>query len=289
MTPLKSCELELVRFFNKYYKYCSSSDSDDLKELLGVMCSACEKLERVTPVNFGKNKKYRALKALRNFATHESELLNTSKALSLQSKKEVHAEVQLMCLLPKSVLDYAMRNLKSKQTKKFLNESVVQYGKYFDIYPPLFNFTVDLYFEIKAQQLHIDCESFKSFENSIQYEKRNGFPHYIKGKVVMLDGSDVDVYLEQKTISIESKNEENFAAPIGEDGLYSYLTGYKEMPYKEVATMNEADKLYILNLLLESGVLKIDGENATSTRPLEPVESIIVSDHLKKISVVSNT
>jgi hypothetical protein len=62
MTPLKSCELELGRFFNKYYKYCALSDSDDLKELLSVMCSACEKLEKVTAVNFGKNKKYRALK-----------------------------------------------------------------------------------------------------------------------------------------------------------------------------------------------------------------------------------
>jgi hypothetical protein len=280
MTPLKSCELELARFFNKYYKYCASSDSDDLKELLSIMCSACEKLEKVTPVNFGKNKNYRALKALRNFATHESELLNSSKALSLKSKKEVHAEVQLMCLLPKSVLDYAMNNLKSKQTKKFLTESVVHYERYIDIYPTIFNFTVELYFEVKGQHLTIDGDNFKSLENSIQYEKDNGFPHYIKGNVVMLNGSDVNVYLEQATISIESKNEENSVAPIGDDGLYSYVTGYTEMPYKEVASMKEEDKLYILNLLLESGVLNVDGGKVTSTRPLEPIESIIVSEHL---------
>jgi hypothetical protein len=283
MTPLKSCELELARFFNKYYKYCASSDSDDLKELLTVMCSACEKLEKVTSVNFGKNKNYRALKALRNFATHESELLNSSKALSLQSKKQVHAEVQLMCLLPKNVLDYAIRNLKSKQTKKFLTESVIHYGKYFDIYPAIFNFTVDLYFEIKGVPLNVECESFKLLENSIQYEKNNGFPHHIKGKVIMLDGSDINVYLDQETISIESKNEENIAAPIGEDGLYKFVTEYKEMPYKEVASMKEEDKLYILNLLLASGVLKIDGKEATATRPLEPIEAIIVSEHMKTI------
>ena len=90
MTPLKSCELELARFFNKYYKFCASSDAVSLKDLLAVMCSACEKLEKlekVKKVNFGKNKGYRALKALRNFATHESELLNCSKALSLESVK----------------------------------------------------------------------------------------------------------------------------------------------------------------------------------------------------------
>ena len=283
MIPLKSCELELARFFKKYYKYCASSDSDDLKELLSVMCSACEKLEKVTSVNFGKNKNYRALKALRNFATHESELLNSSKALSLKSKKQVHAEVQLMCLLPKSVLDYVMRNLKSKQTKKFLTESVVQYEKYFDIYPTIFNFTVDLYFEIIGQKLNVDCESFKELENSIQYEKDNGFPHYIKGKVLMLDGSDVDIYLEQETISIQSKNKENSAAPIGKDGLFSYVTEYSEMPYKEVASMKAEDKLYILDFLLESGVVKIDGEKTTSTRPLDPVEAIIITEHLKTI------
>jgi len=276
MIPLKSCELELARYFKKYYKYCASSDSDDLKELLSVMCSACEKLEKVTSVNFGKNKNYRALKALRNFATHESELLNSSKALSLKSKKQVHAEVQLMCLLPKSVLDYVVRNLKSKQTKKFLTESIVQYEKYFDIYPTIFNFTVDLYFEIIGQQLNVDCESFKELENSIQYEKGNGFPHYIKGKVLMLDGSDVNIYLEQETISIQSKNKENSSAPIGKDGLFSYVTEYSEMPYKEVASMKAEDKLYILNVLLESGVVNIVGEEMTSTRPLEPVEAIII-------------
>ncbi len=285
MTPLKSCELELSRFFNKYYKFCASPDADDLKDLLAVMCSACEKLEKVTSVNLGKNKCYRALKALRNFATHESELLNSSKALSVASTKKIHVEVQLMCLLPIGVLDYTLRNLPSKQTRKFLTESVVHYKKYVDIYPAIFNFTVDLYFEIKGQQLEIESDGFKSLENSIKYEKENGFPHHIKGRIIMLDGSDVNIYLEQQAISIELKNKENASAPVGEDGLYKYVTEYEKMPIEEAASMKKEDKLYIFNLLRESGVLKIDAGEVSSTRPLNPIESVIVSEHLKTMTL----
>ncbi|EAS63582.1 hypothetical protein L4D04_20350 [Photobacterium angustum] len=282
MTPLKSCEIELSRFFNKYLKYCASSDADDLKELLSVMCSACEKLEKVKAVNFGKNKRYRALKALRNFATHESELLNSSKAISLASVTMVHAEVQLMSLLPQEVVNYAIRNLKSKQTIKYLKEVTINYGKYIDIYPALFNFTVDLYFEVVNHNLNIEGEGFKELENSINYEKLNGFPHYIGGKIIVLDGSDVNTFIDTQAISIENKQCEVSEAPIGKDGLKSYVTAYEKMPFDQVSMMKKEDKNYILNLLIDSGVVTSNGNKVSSTRPLNPIEMIIVHEHLNK-------
>ncbi|NVP02508.1 hypothetical protein HWA77_20050 [Photobacterium damselae subsp. damselae] len=282
MTPLKSCELELSRFFNKYFNYCASSNADDLKELLSVMCSACEKLEKVKVVNFGKNKRYRALKALRNFATHESELLNFSKAISLKSVTMVHAEVQLMSLLPQEVVNYAIRNLKSKQTIKYLKEVIINYGKYVDIYPALFNFTVDLYFEVVNHNLNIEGEGFKELENSINYEKLNGFPHYIGGKIIVLDGSDVNTFIETQAISIENKQCEFSEAPIGNDGLKSYVTAYEKMPFDQVSMMKKEDKNYILNLLIDSGVVTYNGNKVSSTRPLDPIEMIIVHEHLNK-------
>ncbi|EGR1876400.1 hypothetical protein J9102_004302 [Vibrio vulnificus] len=289
MTPLKSCELELSRFFNKYFKYCASSDADDLKELLSVMCSACEKLEKVKSVNFGNNKRYRALKALRNFATHESELLNTSKAISVASVKMVHAEVQLISLLPVEVVDYAIRNLKSKQTIKYLKEVTINYGKYVDIYPALFNFTVDLYFEAVNHNLAIDGSGFKELENSINYEKLNGFPHYIGGKIIMLDGSDVNTFIETQAVSIENKNREVAEAPVGEDGLKSYVTGYEKMPFDEASVMKKEDKDYILNLLIDSGVVTLNGNKVSTTRPLNPIETVIVHEHLNKSASKLNT
>lgn len=283
MTPLKSCELELSRFFNKYYKYCASSEADDLKDLLSVMCSACEKLEKIKPVNFGINRRYRALKALRNFATHESELLNSSKAISVTSKKLVHVEVQLMSLLPSSVLDYLMRNLKSRETKQYVNEVFINYGKYVDIYPAIFNFAVDLYFEVANQKLKIDGSGFEMLTQSINYEKENGFPHYIIGKVIMLDGSDVNEFIDSRAVSIKEKNLENSQAVIGEDGLFRYSNVYDKMPFEEVSAMKQEDKIYILNLLINSGVLQVEGSNAQSTRPLNPIEILIVSEHLNGI------
>ncbi|MEZ8027463.1 hypothetical protein [Enterovibrio norvegicus] len=283
MTPLKSCELELSRFFNKYYKYCASSDADDLKELLSVMCSACEKLEKAKAVNFGKNKRYHALKALRNFATHESELLNSSKAISVESVKMVHAEVRLLSLLPIGVFDYALRNLKSKQTIKYLKETTIDYGKYVDIYPALFNFSVDLYFEVINHKLVIDSSGFKELETSINYEKFNGFPHYIGGKIIMLDGSDVNTFIETQAISIEHRNREASEASVGKNGMLSHITAYEKMPFDEVATMKKEGKTYILNLLTDSGVVKFNGNKVSTTRPLNPIEAVIVQQHLNEI------
>ncbi|PSV17309.1 hypothetical protein C0W59_04275 [Photobacterium kishitanii] len=282
MTPLKSCEIELSRFFTKYFKYCASSDVDDLKELLSVMCSACEKLEKVKAVNFGKNKRYRALKALRNFATHESELLNSSKAISIASVKIVHAEVQLLSLLPVEVVDYVIRNLKSKQTIKYLKKETINYGKYVDIYPALFNFTVDLYFEAVNHNLNVEGSGFNELENSINYEKLNGFPHYIGGKIIMLDGSDVNTFIETQAISIENKQCEVAEVPVGEDGLKSYVTAYEKMPFDEANTMKKEDKKYILNLLIDSGVVTSNGNKVSFTRPLDPIETVIVHEHLNK-------
>lgn len=280
MTPLESCELELSRFFNKYYKYCASSDADDLKELLSVMCSACEKLKKVKAVNFGQNKRYRALKALRNFSTHESELLNSSKAISVASVKMVHAEVQLMSLLPVGVVDYAIRNLKSKQTIKYLKETTINYGRYVDIYPALFNFTVDLYFEVITHKLKIYSQGFKELEKSISYERLNGFPHYIGGKIIMLDGSDVSTFIETQAVSIDHRNREVAEAPVGENGLQIHVTAYDEMPFYEAATMKKEDKSYILNLLIDSDVVTFNGNKVSATRPLSPIEAVIVQEHI---------
>ncbi|MGR5378452.1 hypothetical protein [Vibrio harveyi] len=196
---------------------------------------------------FGNNKRYRALKALRNFATHESELLNTSKAISVASVKMVHAEVLLISLLPVEVVDYAIRNLKSKQTIKYLKEATINYGKYVDIYPALSNFTVDLYFEAVNHNLAIDGLGFKELENSINYEKLNGLPHYIGGKIIMLDGSDVNTFIETQAVSIENKNREVAEAPVGEDGLKSYVTGYEKMPFDKASVMKKEDKDYYSN------------------------------------------
>lgn len=283
MNPLKSCELELSRYFNKYYKYCASSDADDLKDLLSVMCSACEKLEKVKQINFGKNNRYRALKALRNFATHESELLNSSKAISMSSVNKIYCEVQLMSLLPISVLSYVTGNLKSKETINYLNEVIINYGKYVDIYPAIFNFTVDLYFEILKNKLKVDGPGFESLRNSINYEKENGFPHYIKGVVVMLDGSDVNDFIESEAISIESRSLEYSKANVCENGLYSFMATYDKNIFEVVADMKKENKQNILNLLLDSGVLKTGGGELQSTRPLNPVEVAIVNEHFNGV------
>ncbi|MDH5928347.1 hypothetical protein L8S13_18735, partial [Vibrio lentus] len=139
MTPKESCEKEIARAYKKFYLFCGSSDSDDLKDLLSVLCSAFEKLETLANEDYKDNHKFIAMKAFRNFATHESELLNTSKALSLNSTTRTFSDVQLLCLIPREPLNYVLKNLRSNFTKKCIMNSVIEYKNFVDIYPALFN------------------------------------------------------------------------------------------------------------------------------------------------------
>jgi len=288
MTPKESCEREIARFFKKYYKFCASSDSDDLKELLATLCSAFEKIETFTEQRLKKNERYIALKALRNFSTHESELLNDSRALKLHSPTLVLADVGLLCLIPVDAINYVIKNIRSDFTKRCVEKNVIYYDKFVDLYPALFNISVDLYFLVKEHSLVIKGDGYLSISKAIQYEVTNGHSHYIDGRIVMLDGSDVNVFLDSSVISIDERVAETSSLPIDEDGLYSITSSYSRSPLEQVESMKAEDKEHILQKLLSTEAILIkknsSGEKVGHmNRELHPIEVVIANEYLESI------
>ena len=288
MTPKESCEKEIVRTYNKFYNFCDSSDSDDLKDLLSTLCSSFEKLETLTEEKYKDNHRFIAMKALRNFATHESELLNTSKALSIESLTQTFSEVQLLCLLPQGSLDYVLKNLRSNFTKKCIGQTVVEYDEFVDLYPSIFNLTVDLYFLVKKHSLSISGDGFLSISNAITYEANNGYSHYIDGRIIMLDDSDINVFLKASMIEINEKVAEKNSLPVDNDGLYSGISAYDKSPLEQVKQMNPDDKKYILQRLLDTNAIEVkanksEGRVGYMNRELHPIELVIANQYLETL------
>ena len=289
MTPQESCEREISRFFNKYYEFCASSDSDDLKEMLSSLCSSFEKLEKATKEKFKSNKRYIALKALRNFATHESELLNKSKALGIHAPTIVRAEVNILCLIPTSAIEYVLSNLRSDFTKKCIKKNVIFYNKFVDIYPSIFNTAVDLYFLSKKHSLKVGGNGFAQISQAIQYEKENNFSHFIDGKIIMLDGSDVNEFIETSIVSIDQKNSEESSLHVDEDGLFRVVSLYSTSPIEQADSMKADDKQYILEQLLSTEAIKIEADSSDNhvaymNRELSPIEVVIAHQHAESLN-----
>jgi hypothetical protein len=289
MTPKESCEKEITRFFNKYYGFCASSDSDDLKEVLSSLCSSFEKLEKATKEKFKNNKRYIALKALRNFATHESELLNESKALDIHAPTIVQTEVNILCLLPKSAIKYVLNDLDSDFTKKCIRDNVIFYNKFVDIYPSIFNAAVDLYFLVEKHLLKVDGNGFSNIFQAIKYEKENNYSHYIDGKIIMLDGSDINNFIETSVISIDKKNSLQTSLPVDRDGLYNVVSLYSTSPFEQVKLMKDKDKKYILDLLLSTKAIKIEPNTSSNyvaymNRSLTPIEVVIAHQYTESLN-----
>jgi hypothetical protein len=288
MTPKESCEKEIARGFKKFYKFCASSDSDDLKDLLAVLCSSFEKIETLTNVKFKDNHRFIAMKAFRNFSTHESELLNNSKALSINGTTRTFSDVQLLCLIPQNTLNYLLSNLRSDFTKKCINDTVVAYDEFVDIYPTLFNLIVDLYFLVDKHALTIDGAGFLSIAQAIKFEQENGYSHHIGGRIIMLDGSNVNTFLKESMIDISLSVAEHSTLPVDENGLFSGISAYERSPNEQVKLMNADDKEYILNSLINTKAISIrkdvSGKNiGYMNRVLHPIEMVIANEYLESL------
>lgn len=283
MTPRESCEIEITRFFKKYYTFTSSSDSDDLNNLLNSLCSSIEKYEIATGVNVSKdNRRYLALKTLRNFSLHNSELLNTSKGIKASDVGNVRADVNLLCLLPVSVVERIINNTKQEQTKAFIREVFVFYENYVDIYPAIFNFAVDIYFLVKKCSLTISGEGYMEMVESINFEKTNNYSHYISGKIITLTDISVNDYINNYIISMDAK--------IKEDEVFLprafRLAKLESTPLEQFNTLNNKDKQFIYDDLILTKAIEIHespmGRYFTVNRPLTPIEFLVVQKLIKR-------
>ncbi|MDV7070268.1 hypothetical protein R3J21_01760 [Citrobacter werkmanii] len=283
MTPKESCEIEISRFFKRYFTFTSSPDPDDLYNLLCSLCSSFEKYEIATNKKIGKdNKRYLSLKALRNFYLHHSELLNSSKGIKSSDMGNVRAEVSLLCLLPLEIIERIINDTKQEQTKKYIRETFIFYNNYVDIYPAIFNFAVDLYFLASEASLDISGDSYTEMTTSINYEKQNNFPHYITGKIIPLTGISANDYIDKHIIDMEKRLKE-------ERGFTLSTVRHSKLentPLEQFKSLSNADKKFIYKDLIATKAIDIHddhlGKHFTENRPLTPIEQLVLHSFLTR-------
>lgn len=281
MTPQESCEKEIARFFKKYYEYTASSDSDDLKDLLAVICSSVEKFEKAFYNISKNNKRYIALKALRNFSTHKSELLNDTKAIDFKKWGELRSDVSIVCLIPKKAFDFILRDTSSAYTRSCITESFIIYDNFINIYPAIFNFAVDLYLLVKKENLNISNDGFNNMDASIQYEIANGYPHYISGVIISLNSLSVSQLLDKYTVDISTRESSRIVAKECDNGMRSVIVKH-ENPREQLKCLSYEDKKFIFDELIATKAIEIEGGDVAMNRHLIPVEILIVEEFKNK-------
>lgn len=287
LTPKESCEIEISRFFKRYYTFTASSDADDLNNLLNSLCSSVEKFEKATGENISRsNKRYLDLKTLRNYAIHHSELLSDSKGIKTEDFGDLRAEVGILCLLPIAIIQRVIDDTKNDQTKRYIREAFNFYKRYVDIYPVIFNFTVDIYFLAVNNSLNIFGEGFISMKKSIQFEQQRGFSHYISGRIIHCDGLSMDEFIDRYATSMDERVKEHESCEDAENGMKRYVIQMERPNLKQLNKISKADKKFIYDDLISTKAVEIhDGLNErsfTASRPLLPIEDLIMRTFLNK-------
>lgn len=202
-TTKEDCIAEIKRFFKYYYFFCESSDTDSIRELLSSTYSINDKLRKADLPNFFKNNFFLTIKAIRNYNIHHAEIYNKTKAIPLVSNSIVQADLNILCLLPIEIINKINESITTTKNKIDFKETCIYYKKYVDIYPCIFNFAVDLFFYTEENNLDVYSDDYKEFKKSIEYEKKNNFPHYVKGGFILLNKEDKDLFIDEYLHSID--------------------------------------------------------------------------------------
>lgn len=287
LTLKESCEIEITRFFKRYFTFTSSSDSDDLNNLLNSLCSSIEKFENATGEKISRdNKRYLALKTLRNYVSHHSELLSYSKGIKTEDFALLRAEVRILCLVPIAVIQRVIDDTKNDQTKRYIRQTFNFYERYVDIYPAIYNFAVDLYFLAIKSSFHITGEGFEKMTRSIQQEIQYNFPHYISGRIIHYHGLSINEFIDRHAISMDERVKEHESYEDAENGMKHFFVKIQKPSLEQLDKISKADKKFIYDDLVGTNAVEIHGgpneKSFTANRPLLPIEDLIIRTLLNK-------
>src|SRR5690606_3060994 len=136
------------------------------------------------------------IKAIRNYAIHQAEIYNKARALPMISKVPIEADLYILCLIPKDVMERLLEG-SSAQDAAAIKKACVLYRDYVDIYPSIFNFGVQLFLYTENYHLAAKCREYLEFAHSMEYERENNYPHHVAGGVKLPQGGDIDEFIEK--------------------------------------------------------------------------------------------
>lgn len=201
----EDCLAEIKRLFKYYYKSVTSEDADSVREVLSSIYSVNDKLRKANYPDFFGSDEFLTLKAIRNFIMHQSEIHNESKAAPILNRFGIKSELGYFYLIPVEVVNNICLTLNSKN-EEALKKTCIFYKKYVDIYPCIFNFMVHMYFYTVEHNLSIDTKEYSDMKNAIQFEKDNGYSHFVSGQLELING-DIDEFLETYLVTMNTDDE----------------------------------------------------------------------------------
>lgn len=199
------CLAEIKRFFKYYSAYCQSPDPDAVREVLASIYSINDKVRKAGYPDFFDSDEFLAIKAIRNYAIHQAEIYNKARALPLLSEAPVEADLSILCLIPKNVIDTIIESA-NPAGGVAIKKACLYYKDYVDIYPCIFNFGVQLFLYTENNSLGVNTSEYLEFSNSIEFERKHSYPHHVKGGFRLPHGGDVNEFIENSLHSIEERN-----------------------------------------------------------------------------------
>ncbi|WNJ84451.1 hypothetical protein [Pseudomonas canadensis] len=215
------CLAEIKRFFKYYIAYCQSPDPDAVREVLASTYSINDKLRKAGFPNFFDSDEFLAIKAIRNYAIHQAEIHNNARALPLVSNVPVKADLGILCLIPRNVIELIFEST-NPEGRSAIEKSCVFYKNYVDIYPCIFNFGVQLFLYTETNNLAVNTDEYLVFQKSIEFERQHNYPHHVKGGFELPYGGDVNEFIESCLHSIKERNELQSSLYSEEDGMLTF-------------------------------------------------------------------
>jgi len=217
----EDCLAEIKRFLKNYFIYCKSPDSDSVREVLASAYSVNDKLRKSGHQGFLDNDEFLAIKAIRNYAIHQSEIYNEARALPIISREPIKADLNILCLLPVSVISKIYESV-GAASQTAIKNTCIYYKKYVDIYPCIFNFGVNLFLFTEESGLVVDSVEYLNFRNSIEFERENSCPHHVVGGFSLPNGGDIDEFIDNNLILINEKNKLIDEFYSEENGMFTF-------------------------------------------------------------------
>lgn len=218
----KDCIAEISRFYKKYYVFCKSPDPDHVRDVLQSAYSLNDKLRKANFPNFFDSEEFIAIKAIRNFITHQGEILNESKSHPLVTSFPIQSDVSIKCLIPtKKMIE--ILNSSNKKAQEALKKEIIMYRDFADIYPCLFNFGVKLFLVIEKLDFEINSKDYLTMKKAINFERINGYSHLIEGLVHLPKGGCVDDFISNQLITMEELAEQLAEFYEEKDGFFTSI------------------------------------------------------------------
>lgn len=214
------CLAEIKRFFKYYSHFCQSPDPDSVREVLASAYSVNDKVRKAGFPDFFDSDEFLAIKAIRNYAIHQAEIYNKTRALPLVSTIPIDAELRILCLVPMSIATKILEGSTIKITEA-INRTCIFYRDYVDIYPSLFNFGVQLFLYTEKNNLEVNSGEYDDIANSIRYERENNYPHYVSGGIRLPQGHDIDEFLERSLYAMNEHIVLQKAMYSEKDGMFT--------------------------------------------------------------------